>query len=439
MRGLLMLLLFVAGVRAEHRMALLIEQQPSDEVGKSLDPLQAKLEQVGFHCERTAELREKELKRTIESFCGRTPTAGTAMIVFAGQINKDGKLVGTDSRDDRGLAAADAFEVMSKRGGSRYNLLWVGSPHTAVRLPELPDNSVFGLGLPDVLASKLGSRVSVMASMRQASQSSAFTSNVPETVRLSMSRAISPPDKFVLGQRAGDEWVDPRGMVFCWVPPGRFKIGSPPDEPGRLTDETQREVFIERGFWMGKYEVTVRENHRKNVPHNAVSKMKNAPLTMVHHDDGKGWSRTWSENARKAGRIPEGWEYALCSESQWEYAARAGTATTWHFGNDPAGLARHANFSDKTHFDSGAIDSNYADRSINDGRAGLAEVGLYQPNPWGLHDMHGNVAEWCLDYAVKGGSYVSPVAHTRVAYRLSRSSRDVRHYVGYRVVIQPSP
>jgi formylglycine-generating enzyme required for sulfatase activity len=215
--------------------------------------------------------------------------------------------------------------------------------------------------------------------------------------------------------------------------------GSPKNEPARYPDETPREATITDGFWLSKYELTLSQRVARRGPGRTIARHKLDPMTMINHDDAKRMTRTFSESERKVGRLSNDWQYSLPTEEQWEYAARAGTSTRFYFGNDIKTLPLHANFADKTFYDTGDIYSNAAHRTLDDGAAKLTHVGSYATNPWGLHDMYGNVAEWCINYAVRGGGWPSVAQNCRSAYRDSYSSRNEQNFIGYRLVIQKTP
>lgn len=198
-----------------------------------------------------------------------------------------------------------------------------------------------------------------------------------------------PADAFC-GSRAGDERAI-AGVKFCWCPPGRFVMGSPRGEPERRPGEDQVEVTLTRGFWLGKCEVTQGQWRR-------VSGAFPGPLTAGAGDDfpvyavnfaeAEGFCRGLTEQAHAAGELPQTWEFRLPTEAQWEYACRAGTATATAFGD---ALSSHqANFQGQPYNGAGA--------GAGPSLKGAAPVGSYPPNPWGLHDMHGNVFEWCRDW-----------------------------------------
>ena len=199
---------------------------------------------------------------------------------------------------------------------------------------------------------------------------------------------------------------DPARLV--WIPPGTFTMGSPTNEAERLSNELQHEVTISRGFWMGKYEVT-QEDYLEVVGSNP-SYFRNGteseggtggPVTneLVHPVEKVTWFEATNycglrtERERGVGRLPEGYIYRLATEAEWEYACRAGTTTSHHYGNElRSGMA---NFDGPHEYDaSGGTMTN--PEGIFLGRT--TGVGSYAPNAWGLYDMHGNVWEWCQDW-----------------------------------------
>jgi formylglycine-generating enzyme required for sulfatase activity len=192
------------------------------------------------------------------------------------------------------------------------------------------------------------------------------------------------------GSKAGEE-RPVEGVALRWCPPGRFTMGSPAGEPDRRPDEDQVEVTLSRGFWMGKYEVT--QGQWKEVvgrlpvePTAAGGEGDDFPVYNVNYAEAEAFCRELTERAVAFGDLPEGWEFRLPTEAQWEYACRAGTTTASAFGDKLS--SKQANFQGKPY--------NGAEKGPSLNRA--TKVGSYPANPWGLHDMHGNVYEWCRDW-----------------------------------------
>ena len=191
-----------------------------------------------------------------------------------------------------------------------------------------------------------------------------------------------------LGSKAGEERAV-IGLKLVWCPPGRFRMGSPPDEPERRPEETQVEVTHSHGFWIGKYEVT--QGQWKQIAGALPGPLTagagdNFPVYAVNFAEAEGFNRKLTERACASGDLPREWEFRLPTEAQWEYACRAGSTTATSFGDKLS--STQANFQGKPY--------NGAGNGPSLKRA--AEVGSYPANQWGLHDVHGNVFEWCRDW-----------------------------------------
>jgi formylglycine-generating enzyme required for sulfatase activity len=206
------------------------------------------------------------------------------------------------------------------------------------------------------------------------------------------------------GSKPGEERVI-AGVKLCWCPAGRFLMGSPRHEPERRPDEDQVEVTLAQGFWMAKYEATQGEWKRAmgKLPGELTKELPEGddfPVGNVNFAEAEAYCRKLTETAHKSGELPEGWEFRLPTEAQWEYACRAGTTTATAFGD---GLSsKQANFKGTPY--------NGGEKGPALGRA--AKVGSYPPNGWGLHDMHGNIYEWCRDwYHAKLPGGVGPDLH----------------------------
>ena len=173
-------------------------------------------------------------------------------------------------------------------------------------------------------------------------------------------------------------------LQFIWVPPGSFLRGSQPSEAGRDADEGPRHtVTLSRGFFLGVHEVTQAQ---------WTAVMGRNPAVFRHGDEAPRRpveSVSWEDCHAFIARLAEvgAGRFRLPTEAEWEYAARAGSETRFPWGDDPSGFETHR-----------FAWANSRSMAITHA------VGGKPPNAWGLHDMHGNVWEWCSDwYGPYGG------------------------------------
>ena len=178
-------------------------------------------------------------------------------------------------------------------------------------------------------------------------------------------------------------------MIFC--PPGTFTMGSPTSESGRGGDETQHQVTLTNGFYLGRYEVT--QGQYETVMTGNSEGLNAKPSNWPNNNDRPVDQASWNDVQvflsrlndleQTAGRLPAGWRYVLPTEAQWEYACRAGMTTAYSWGNDiNSSLANYS-------WDGGWNNGSDLQRT--------RDVGQYVANPWGFFDMHGNVWEWTAD------------------------------------------
>jgi formylglycine-generating enzyme required for sulfatase activity len=292
--------------------------------------------------------------------------------------------------------------------------------------------------------------------------------------------------------KAYDEGIAGTELTISMVPisGGNFKMGSPEGEAGRKDDEgPQNEVKIDP-FWMGKYEITWQQyeqwglkldrKRRAAIKDAATSEWDKtadalANPTSPYSDMSFGMGKEgypaicMTQFAAKMYckwlSAKTGHYYRLPTEAEWEYACRAGTETAYSFGDDSEQFKDFGWYGESEDgSDSGNSNEKYH------------KIGLKKPNPWGLYDMHGNVAEWCLDqyaadayknregqtldnplvpstksypHVVRGGSWIDPAGDCRGASRKG-STKDWKmqdpqipqsiwyftdaNFVGFRVV-----
>ena len=219
------------------------------------------------------------------------------------------------------------------------------------------------------------------------------------------------------------------------IPEGCFMMGSPEEEIGRKDHEGPPHTVQLASFYMGKYPVTQRQWYAVSLLDRVEIELEPTP-SRFKGDTLPVEKVSWYEAIEFCNRLSKhtGRTYRLPSEAEWEYACRAGTTTPYYFGQSIS--AKQANY---------------------DGRyESTTEVGRFPPNTFGLHDMHGNVWEWCLDdwhdsyqgaptdgsawladgerKIIRGGSWLYDSWNCRSAYRLDLNSGDHYNAFGFRVV-----
>jgi formylglycine-generating enzyme required for sulfatase activity len=218
-------------------------------------------------------------------------------------------------------------------------------------------------------------------------------------------------------------------MEFMPISAGSFMMGS---ENWSSDEKPAHRVMLPQPYWMAKTEVTQAQYERVMGVNPSNFKGSQNPVDTVSWNDAVEFCRKLTTLEQQAGRLPEGYEYTLPTEAQWEYACRAGT--TDDYAGNLDSMAWCAPDSEGTH-----------------------PVGQKQPNAWGLYDMHGNVNEWCSDWygdypsgsvtdprgvssgdwrVMRGGSYTSIPLCCLSVHRDPYSPEDACTILGFRPIVQ---
>ena len=281
------------------------------------------------------------------------------------------------------------------------------------------------------------------------------------------------------GPAVGKEFLIPGiDISLMPIPKGTFTMGTESVRTdGEEADNIAHTVTISRPFWMGKYEVTIgeylfflndirsntslSEDVNKNIKwssgYTPIEKNytmkrgmgetwgdKNQPMVGINYLAANEFCQWLTTRERNAKRLPKNYVFRLPTEAEWEYVCRAGTTTDYHI---PEGAGEYA------------IDE-YAWHGGNSEEK-TSPVGKKKPNPWGVHDLHGNVWEWCYDWydgdylpddvtdpvgpassndnlkVARGGSFVSETSDLKSYVRYSIPYKSSKKNVGFRVVLAP--
>ena len=449
----LLLGLHTGQAHANHRVALVIGNSEYSGEGaistvvQDAETVSKLLKDRDFRVTTALNPERDELRILLETFIDTTPINGTALIYFGGHSmtardssGEEQALLLTVDGNRKAIVLGELLEQVGEESAAKDSIILIDSgqgippgydercgPTGLNAFDSLPRGvSLHFAEEPNIWSDQPGGMAERLAEsegsdleawLNKASRWR-LSAGEPGTISRPAARAISPPGKLMRGSDAGDEWVSPQGTVFCWWPVN----GEQP------------------GFWIGKYEA--RQSHFPSKPDLTH---RTYPAHSLKQRDLSELLATLTAKERKAGRLPHGWEYALPSPGQWEYAARAGSRGERYFG-EITNTARHANFADHSLFETGNDLYAYADPApeSNDGYAGLAPVGSFAPNPWGLHDVFGNVWEQTSTGELRGGSWVSLKEYLQVSLRKTPPRHPAKpsdhfpyasEFVGFRLVI----
>ncbi len=240
-------------------------------------------------------------------------------------------------------------------------------------------------------------------------------------------------------------------MVCC--PPGTFKMGAKPGELGIRNNENQHVVTLTKSFLISKYEITQKQYEKVmgNNPSNNKGGPK-YPVEKVNRGDALNFCEKL--NTQYSRLVPYGYKFDLPTEAQWEYACRAGTTSALNSGKEITD-------SDRNNYPN----INEVGWAFSNSGGRVHKVASVEkiPNKWGIYDMHGNVAEWCLDtrsttyedysftdpevplidpirlggsnYMIRGGGYNSENKRLRSAARDAKGPGATDAFLGIRVVL----
>ncbi len=262
---------------------------------------------------------------------------------------------------------------------------------------------------------------------------------------------VVTPEKIPAPAFSNDYLVPYVGLELIPVAPGSFMMGSPPEETARLPVEgPQTRMTISYSFWIGRYETTQKAYMEIMGDNPSAFQNPDHPVEQVDWNTANDFCKKLTAIEHKAGRIPDGYVYRLPTEAEWEFAARAGSESPFHWGSTAnPDLGNFKGVYPRDFNRDQDISSIY----------GTVPVGSYEPNSLGLYDVHGNVEEWTNDYwnarlpggnqtdyfgpsrhpqrAIRGGGWEDSAQRSRAADRVAMRPDTISDGLGFRIVLAP--
>jgi formylglycine-generating enzyme required for sulfatase activity len=422
------------------------------------------------HLEAMAEVEWKEALRTV-GLAIRKALRQPLAVAGAGP----GAPASQASPSQAGVAAAASQPaVVATPAESRPVMPQPGSPQATARPPQAPAASPQPLDLPQALrpaqlaSHALPTETHDLETARLRRQGEGWRL---ERRSLRVERALLP-----LGEEIS--------LPLLWIPGGELVMGSPPDELERCDSEGPQYRVRLAGFWLGQTPITqaqwravarlvppLGERWQRQLPanpsyfqpdgeHSSSGYGRFSLLSGENNTDQRpveqvSWHEAMEFCRRVETLLPDGsgLHCTLPSEAQWEYACRAGESTPFSCGETIT--PELANYD---------ANDTYADGPKGEYRKQTTPVGMFPANAWGLHDMHGNVWEWCLDHwhdsyakapgdgsawvdskdennpvnrLLRGGSWLDDPRYCRSADRNHDRPDNANYVVGFRVVCLP--
>lgn len=331
--------------------------------------------------------------------------------VYIAFAARDGQTASENPTGRNGLYTQELLKNI-ETPNLRLEDIFINTRREVKRLSNRMQEPIEFGSLDDIFYFKLNENIAIQP---QPSPSFAIPNNQSNTIPMNQPTASTLP--------VGTIKKNSIGMELVWIPSGEFMMGSSESEIAEALFEAQkgnkkvpRDVFspelpkhrvrISNGFWIGRYEVT--QKQWQEIMDDNPSDYKdcglNCPIEQISWYDTQVFLKRLNEKDSV-------FEYRLPTEAEWEYACRAGTTTAFAFG-------------DKLNSSQANFDGRFPYNGTEKGKfvKKTTPVGSYQPNAWGLYDMHGNVWEWVEDWY---GNYISgdvvdptgPVASTYKSVR----------------------